>query len=105
MWTTIVAYGHKMKILSPSISRIIPRGWYGCSVLVAGVGTTLVQSCLHGFNVVGFEINPYAALASRMKLESATVSIREFERHIAAFRRFMQDRCPDDAKPKVHPRC
>ena len=37
----------------------------------AGVGTTLVQSYLHGFTVVGFEINPYAALASRMKLESA----------------------------------
>ncbi len=29
----------------------------------AGVGTTLVQSYLHGFNVVGLEINPYAALA------------------------------------------
>src|SRR5439155_401826 len=70
----------------------------------AGVGTTLVQSYLHGFNVVGFEINPYAALASRMKLESATVPIREFERHIAAFRAFMQDRCPDDAKPKAQPR-
>ena len=32
----------------------------------AGVGTTLVQSFLHGCNVVGFEINPYAALASRL---------------------------------------
>lgn len=34
----------------------------------ARVGTTLVQSFLRGCNVVGFEINPYAALASRLKL-------------------------------------
>jgi hypothetical protein len=33
----------------------------------AGVGATLVQAYVHGFNVVGFEINPYAALASKMK--------------------------------------
>lgn len=60
----------------------------------AGVGTTLVQGYLHGLNVVGFEINPYAALASRMKLEGATISIREFDRHISAYERFMQGQMP-----------
>ena len=30
----------------------------------AGVGTTLVQAALRGHNVVGFEINPYAALVA-----------------------------------------
>ena len=64
----------------------------------AGVGTTLVQGFLHGFNVVGFEINPYAALASRVKLEASNLSIRGFERHIAAFERFMQGKCPDYAE-------
>lgn len=33
----------------------------------AGVGTTLVEGLRQGFNVVGFEINPFAALASRVK--------------------------------------
>jgi DNA methylase len=39
----------------------------------AGVGTTLVQAYIHGLNVVGFEINPFAALAARSKLEAARV--------------------------------
>ena len=34
----------------------------------AGVGTTLIQSALQGHNVVGFEINPYAALAAKPAL-------------------------------------
>lgn len=33
----------------------------------AGVGTTLVEGLRHGFNVVGFEINPFAVLAARVK--------------------------------------
>lgn len=32
-----------------------------------GVGTTLVEAVEHGHNAIGFEINPYAALASRIK--------------------------------------
>lgn len=33
----------------------------------AGVGTTLVEGLRRGYNVVGFEINPFAAFASRVK--------------------------------------
>ena len=36
----------------------------------AGVGTTPVQAMLNGFDYVGFEINPYAALACEVKLKS-----------------------------------
>lgn len=36
----------------------------------AGVGTTLVEGLKQGYNVVGFEINPYAALACEVKLAS-----------------------------------
>jgi hypothetical protein len=70
----------------------------------AGVGTTLLQGYLRGFNVAGFEINPYAALASRTKLEAFTVSISEFDRHIAAYERFMQGKCPDHGECKGKPR-
>lgn len=35
----------------------------------AGVGTTLVESVLMGHSVVGFEINPYAALACAVKVK------------------------------------
>lgn len=33
----------------------------------AGVGTTLVEGLLCGYDVTGFEVNPFAALASRVK--------------------------------------
>lgn len=56
----------------------------------AGVGTTLVQSYLAGINVVGFEINPYAALATKIKLNAINVRVYELMREIAAFERFME---------------
>jgi DNA modification methylase len=60
----------------------------------AGVGTTLVQAYLRGFNVVGFEINPYAALASKAKLQAATRIVPTALRaHIADFEHFMRIHC------------
>ena len=40
----------------------------------AGVGTTLVEADLAGHEAVGFEINPYAAFASRTKLKAHRVA-------------------------------
>ena len=39
----------------------------------AGVGTTLVEADLAGHEAIGFEINPYAAFASRIKLKAHRV--------------------------------
>lgn len=39
----------------------------------SGVGTTLVEGLLHGYDVTGFEVNPYAALASRVKCSAFTI--------------------------------
>lgn len=55
----------------------------------AGVGTTLVEAYLRGLSVIGFEINPYAALAARLKLEAKQISVTEFSTRIDAFDRFM----------------
>jgi len=41
----------------------------------AGVGTTLVASVLKGYDSVGFEINPYAALACRVKVNAPTLDV------------------------------
>ena len=46
----------------------------------AGVGTTLVEADLAGHDAVGFEINPYAAFAARLKL-SAHRAVSETLRH------------------------
>jgi len=45
----------------------------------AGVGTTLVQALLNGIDSIGFEVNPYAVLACRAKLNSATIDLGALE--------------------------
>ena len=52
----------------------------------AGVGTTLIQSAIRGHNVVGFEINPYAALAAKAKLEALCVKTKALDAAIEAMR-------------------
>jgi hypothetical protein len=44
-----------------------------------GVGTTLLQAVLRGHEAVGFEINPYPALAARAKLNAPAVNLAEFD--------------------------
>lgn len=53
----------------------------------AGVGTTLVEALKLGHEAVGFEINPYAALVCRTKLECVSYDLPRLE---AAIRRFRQ---------------
>ncbi|MBM4085171.1 MAG: site-specific DNA-methyltransferase [Planctomycetes bacterium] len=45
----------------------------------AGVGTTLVQAVLRGHNAIGFEINPYGALAARTKIRAAAVDLARLD--------------------------
>ena len=57
----------------------------------AGVGTTLVQAALNGFDSIGFEINPYAALACRSKLNSPMIDLKTFESWLTKYRRAATD--------------
>lgn len=66
----------------------------------AGVGTTLLEGYLHGYNVIGFEINPYAVLATKTKLEAGKVSEQTFARYIAKYERFMDDGDCGDGLPR-----
>lgn len=49
-----------------------------------GVGTTLLQATLRGYKTVGFEINPYAALAARAKLNAVTIDLTRLDSTLAA---------------------
>jgi hypothetical protein len=69
----------------------------------AGVGTTLVQAFIRGLNVIGFEINPFAALAARSKLEAARISPESLADHIEAFEKYMARRCGSNGNGKSHP--
>src|SRR5437588_2400919 len=71
----------------------------------AGVGTTLVESYLAGLNVVGFEINPYAALATKLKLRALKIPIADLSSEITKFEHFMQkiEISPATREPRSKP--
>lgn len=53
----------------------------------AGVGTTLLQAVLNGHDAIGFEINPYPALAATAKLQTLKVNLEQFDAWIDETRR------------------
>src|SRR5712692_9053210 len=58
----------------------------------SGVGTTLLESFLLCHNVIGFEINPYPALACRTKLYAYQVAIETFRFEILRFQVFFNEK-------------
>src|SRR6266849_6233075 len=90
-WVPWVA-GFSADFVEDALRTYLPKGDSEAWVLdpFAGVGTTLVESYLSGLNVVGFEINPYAALATRIKLKATKISVHDLTRQIAGFERFME---------------
>lgn len=64
-----------------------------------GVGTTLVEAMLQGHDTVGFEINPYAALASKIKSTAGRVSVSALQEEISCFKAFYFKRVDSDHQP------
>lgn len=90
-WVPWVA-GFSADFVQDCLKTYLPKRESPTTVLdpFAGVGTTLVESYLAGLNVVGFEINPYAALATKLKLRAFKISIDDLSSEITKFERFMQ---------------
>ena len=70
-WVPWIA-GYSQQFVQDALKRYLPTQG---TVLdpFAGVGTTLVEAILSGHHALGFEINPYAALACRTKLNACTL--------------------------------
>ena len=51
----------------------------------AGVGTTLIEALRQGDDTIGFEINPYAALACRVKADAGGYDVSALDDLIARF--------------------
>ena len=66
----------------------------------SGVGTTLVEAILRGHKAIGFEINPYAALACRTKVNAYQISIDRFDEMIGMFQEFYQEKVSSGYIPK-----
>jgi hypothetical protein len=74
----------------------------------AGVGTTLVQALLNRFDCIGFEINPYAALACKAKLNSPELDLgtleaccREYQKVAAGDRQLPATRRPAEFATRI----
>jgi DNA modification methylase len=69
----------------------------------AGVGTTLVEALLLGHKAIGFEINPYAALACRVKVCAYKVSVGRLQAEVERLQSFYQERLSNGYKPQSTP--
>lgn len=68
-----------------------------------GVGTTLVEAALQHHNTLGFEINPYAALVSRVKTGASEISVDVFQKEIVRFKKVYASWIHSDYQPKSNP--
>jgi DNA modification methylase len=89
-WVTWIA-GFSATFTGDIIGRYLPNPRSDSIILdpFAGVGTTLVEAFTRGINTVGFEINPFAALVSSVKLESAMVDLEMLKSAIFDYESFM----------------
>lgn len=69
----------------------------------AGVGTTLVEAVLLGHDTIGFEINPYAALACRTKATAYKLNSRVLQHEIARLDDFYVKSEASGYEPKSTP--
>ena len=66
----------------------------------AGVGTTLVEAMWNGHSATGFEINPYAALACKLKSQAATYDLGRFALALDRFDDFADEGAERDGIPQ-----
>jgi excisionase family DNA binding protein len=71
----------------------------------AGVGTTLIEALKHGADAIGFEINPYAALACKAKINAATYEGETLEEMITLFEEYGEEKlsAPDGEMTSTFP--
>jgi len=69
----------------------------------AGVGTTLVEAALLGHRAVGFEINPYAAYACRVKLNAYQTCLEKLTTEITRFQSFYREKLSCSYTPQSKP--
>ena len=65
-----------------------------------GVGTTLVEAVLLGHQAIGFEINPYAILASQLKANAYRVSVASLNEELLSFQAFYNEKTFSAYTPK-----
>ena len=91
-WVPWIA-GFSSEFVRDAFNRYLPnKRAEGALVLdpFCGVGTTLIEALRCGHDAVGFEINPYAALAARAKCEAAAISPLQLNNYVLKFEEYMR---------------
>lgn len=98
-WVPWIA-GFSSDFVKDALNRYLPNRQSVVLDPFAGVGTTLVESILCGHDAIGFEINPYAALACRVKTNAHQVDIEKLGPEIARLERFYDEALSSSYHPK-----
>lgn len=69
----------------------------------AGVGTSLIQAMLNGHKSIGFEINPYAAFACKIKSEAYKIDTVELSETISMMEKYYHDKVRSNYSPRFSP--
>lgn len=88
---------------SEFVKDVINRYLRGTGVVLdpfAGVGTTLLEATLLGHQAIGFEINPYAALTCRTKVNAHKITVEALNDEIVRFQGFYKEKISSDYTPK-----
>jgi hypothetical protein len=79
--------GYSASFVDDVISAYPPRRRGGLVLdPFCGVGTTLLAAVTRGYEAVGFEINPYPALAARVKLGAPAIDLAELDKALTKLR-------------------
>ncbi|MEX1195069.1 MAG: DNA methyltransferase [Dehalococcoidia bacterium] len=91
-WVPWIA-GFSSQFVQDVISAYLPTSTRKRHLILdpfAGVGTTLVEAIKAGHDSLGYEINPFAALAARAKIDCIEVHPGDLRAEVDAFRYSMQ---------------
>jgi DNA modification methylase len=100
-WTPWIA-GFSKDFVRESIERFLGEKKGVVLDPFAGVGTTLVEAMIQGHSAIGFEINPYAALSTRVKINAHHIDSDLLKKEITRFIKFCKYRDQKDHMPKTH---
>lgn len=100
-WVPWIA-GFASDFVGEAIDRYVPNKGIILDPF-SGVGTTLVEALIRGKQPIGFEINPYAALASRVKVNAHLVTQDALQETINTFCAFYNKREEDGVQPASVP--
>ena len=100
-WVPWIA-GYSSEFVRGAIDQYMPKKGVVLDPF-AGVGTSLIEAALAGHRPVGFEINPYAALASRTKLNAFRVNLTNLRNSMGLLDSFVRDNSSADFQPYSTP--